>query len=93
MKKLLKKIDKKTTWIYNYYFDFIHAFGLFFGALLITEGAFSNMKNYKLIFFLIIYSTFIIISNKMSAYKQFKIRMTITAIIMGLIWIIRAYLI
>lgn len=93
LKKMLIKLNKKTNWIYNYYFEFIHAFGLFFGALLITEWTFPNIENYKLIFFLIIYSIFITVSNKMSAYKQFKSRMTITAIIMGLIWIILTYLI
>jgi len=97
LKKLLKKIDKKTNWVYDYYFDLIHAFGLFMGALilstLITKWIFTSLENYKLIFFIISYTIFIIVSNKMTLDKGFKKRMSITAIIMGLIWIISAYLI
>lgn len=97
MKKTLKDINKKTDWIYLYYFEFIHAFGLFIGSLLfstlITKWLILELENYKLLFFLLMYIPLIITSNLLTSDKRFKKSITSTAIGLGLIWILFGYII
>ena len=38
MRKFLKKLDKKTQWIFPFYFYAIHSFGILMFSLLITSA-------------------------------------------------------
>lgn len=97
MKKLIEKIDKKTKWIGYYYFEFVHAVGLFWSSIilswLLTEIVIPNSKKYEPLFILIILISSLIVSNKMTLNKKFKIRMTLTAVILALFWIVILYII
>ncbi len=74
MKKLLRKLNKKTNWLILFFFQFIHALGLFAGALILSLFAisiFQILKPYAKIVLLVSWALLILITNYY-AFKDWK---------------------
>ena len=89
MKKLLRKLNKKTDWFIPFYFQFIHAFGLLVGAFLLTLWGisfFQILKPYSKFILLLIWTFLVIVTSKL-AFKGWRKGFLISTGILLIIYI------
>ncbi len=97
MKKLLKKIDKKTDWIFPLYFYTVHAFGILmisvFIATILGEYIIPSLEKYEIIIILVAYILLVLLSHKLLVLLSHKLDtklirkwLTITSIGLGALY-------
>ncbi len=88
MKKLLKKLDKKTDWVYPLYFYVVHAFGILMFSLLITSVPVTyipGLEKYSFLVSLGLYILLILFSYKI-ANRLIRKWLIITSMIVGALY-------
>lgn len=97
MKKLLKKINKKTGWLHYFYFQMVHVFGLFMLAAIIAtvifKTIFPQLGSYMILALLIMFASFITLSISLTKDKRFRKSLIQIAIIITMVYLITIYLI
>jgi len=89
MKKFLKKLDKKTQWIFPFYFYAVHSFGILmfslFIASAITRYIVPNAEKYDLGISLALYILLVLFSYAM-ANRLIRKWLTVSSIGLGALY-------